>query len=77
MEWIHVHEVQCLLFTFAFGQNGPQNWTRGPQNKAMSLQADLSAGYGNIRQTLLPAQVLHEPKKAGMVLVPLEHIHGI
>ena len=43
----------------------------------MSLQADLSAGYGNIRQTLLPAQVLHEPKKAGMVLVPLEHIHGI
>ena len=43
----------------------------------MSLQTDLSAGDGNIGQTLLPAQVLHEPEKAGMVLMPLEHIHWI
>ena len=55
----------------------PQNWTGGPQDEAMSLQADLAAGDGHIGQTLLPAQVLHEPEKAGMVLVPLEHIHGI
>ena len=25
MEWIHVHKVQCLLFAFAFSQNGPEN----------------------------------------------------
>ena len=43
----------------------------------MSLQTDLSAGDGNIGQTLLPAQVLHEPEKAGMVLMPLKHIHWI